>query len=119
MFTRFLASAWGRGVEAQRRNRDLEEVNLANQLISQMTMDGSPIHAGDWAIIPIARALTVRLPGNVGGFTWNRPAGVRVVRSGQPDQFLAIPDPTRLILIAMFAGLFAWMVTIMVVRRRR
>lgn len=60
--------------------------------------DGEPIAVGARTLTPQTRVLSVRLP--FGGYIWNRPAAVLVEENGR-SQRLPIPDPTRIILIAV------------------
>lgn len=60
--------------------------------------DGAPITVGGRTLTPQTRVLSVRFP--FGGYVWHRPAAVLVAENGR-SQRLPIPDPTRMILIAV------------------
>jgi hypothetical protein len=71
-------------------------------------------HAGR-VLVPLARCWSLRLPGRLGGFVWNRPLGV-VVKSGGERSFLPVPDRTRQIQWLLWG---AGVATAMLVRAAR
>ena len=90
---------------------------MLSDFISDRLVTGEPLQANGLTITPVSRALTVQLPGMVGGLVWNRPAGIRVNPTGLSgnETFVPIVDTTRMMLwgIAAFglAVAVAWMIS--------
>jgi hypothetical protein len=90
---------------------------LVTHYVSDRMVEGQPIHAGEVTITPITRALVIQLPGWLGGLTWNRPAGVRVSVSGQPDQTLPVRDVTRMAVWGILGAGIAAGILMLLLRR--
>jgi hypothetical protein len=71
---------------------------------------------GNRVLVPLARSLRLRLPGNAGGLVWNRPFGV-LVREEARGRLVHIADWTRRIQWSLLAAGFAAAVVARLVRR--
>ncbi|HMN62610.1 MAG TPA: hypothetical protein PJ988_19755 [Anaerolinea sp.] len=80
--------------------------------------EGQPIQSGDITLTPVSQALVVEFPGGVGGFTWNRPVGVRVDVPGQEQRFLPVVDVTRRTVWTIFGAMFGSLLIVWLLRRR-
>lgn len=67
------------------------------------TRAGGEVGHGKRVLIPMARALLLRLPGSAGGLVWNRPFGV-LVREGASGRLVRVPDWTRRIQWSLLAA---------------
>jgi hypothetical protein len=80
---------------------------------------GAPIEdAHGRTIVPVARAVIVRLPGSAGGLVWNRPVEVRVE---EPDRARRLPvhDVTRQVQFRLLGLAAAWLALVLLLRWRR
>jgi hypothetical protein len=94
-----------------------KEANLLQKLVKNRQVEGLPIQAGEMTLIPVSQSLSLEFPGGRGGFSWNRPVGVRVSVPGQADQFLPVRDTTRITIFAIFGGVFGALLLTRMVRR--
>jgi hypothetical protein len=79
------------------------------------TTRGPAWEAAGRVLIPVARVLRLRAPGNLGGLVWSRPHGIEVLEAGQ-RRFIKVVDRTRYVQWLMLgAGLFVGLL----LRRRR
>jgi hypothetical protein len=69
--------------------------------IGELHSEGQPVRSGEWTLTPVSRALVVQIPGFIGGLVWNRPAYIRVSRSGETERILPVRDITRLALFGI------------------
>jgi hypothetical protein len=87
-------------------HRIMERETMAlRDWIVELHSQGQPLTKGEWTITPVSRVLVVQIPGSTGGIIWNRPAFVRVERTGEPERILPVRDHTRLALFGI-AGIF-------------
>jgi hypothetical protein len=75
---------------------------MADRFIQVENNAGKPRLAGTSVITPIARSLTIRLPGLQGGLIWNRPVSVVVTDKDGQEQVLPVRDVTRLAQLFLF-----------------
>jgi len=70
-----------------------------------------PIQHKQIRLTPFVRSVSLRLPGRIGGFVWNKPTSLLVVYPDGREQVLPIPDPTiRYLIFTLLAGLCGWLV---------
>lgn len=79
---------------------------------------GAPIQLGEYRLLPISRALILRLPGMSGGIIWNRPVSVVVQSEGGIEQVLPVRDVTRQVQLALFVGAMFSVLALWSVRRK-
>lgn len=79
--------------------------------ITYRRRQGEPIQAGDWTLVPVARAFIVQIPGLRGGLVFNRPSAVIVSQPGSPDRVLPVIDVTRLTILGI--GMLALLAAIL------
>jgi len=91
---------------------------LLKNWITNRRVEGQPIQAGDTTLTPISQALVIALPGGLGGFTWNRPVGVRVEIPGQEQRVLPVIDVTRRTVWAIFGAMLGSLLIVWLLRRR-
>ena len=91
---------------------------MLRNLITNRRVEGKPIRSGEVTLTPVSQALVLELPGRMGGFSWNRPAGVRVSVPGQAEQFLPVRDVTRMTIWAIFGSMFGALIIAWMLRRR-
>ena len=77
---------------------------------------GEPVSIGERTVTPFAQSIQITLPGQIGGFIWNRPVSVLVQSDDGKEEVLPITDVTRLVLfnlIGMSLGViaFIWLVS--------
>jgi hypothetical protein len=54
-----------------------------------------PIQHKQFRLIPFARSVNLRLPGQASGFVWSKPTSLLVVYPDGREELLPIPDQTR------------------------
>ena len=92
-----------------------QEVALLSDFLSDRLVTGEPLQVKGMTITPVSRALTIQLPGMMGGLVWNRPAGIRINPTGLSgnETFIPIVDTTRIIVwgiaAMMLTAAVAWM----------
>ncbi len=91
---------------------------MLQHLITNRRVEGQPIQSGEMTLTPVSKALVLELPGRLGGFTWNRPAGVRVTVPGREDQFVPVRDVTRRTIGAILGSMLGAMLLVWIMRRR-
>jgi hypothetical protein len=64
-------------------------------IVHNETHAGQPIKHGDIKIIPMARSLTIQIPGLPGGLIWNRPISVITQMPDGQEQVIPVQDITR------------------------
>jgi hypothetical protein len=70
-----------------------------------------PIQHKHTRLVPFTRSVSLRLPGQIGGFVWSKPSSLLVVYPDGREELLPIPDPTgRIFLFTLLSGLFGWFV---------
>jgi hypothetical protein len=82
------------------------------------TSRGTPIALPERVLIPVSRALRVRLPGGAGGLVWSRPFGVEI-NERWLSRFVRVPDRTRKIQIRLLATGLAAAVLLRLLRSAR
>lgn len=65
------------------------------RLVKFEKREGRPFTHLGRKIIPVSKALVLRLPGHHGGAVWNRPLGVRVMEKDGSEEFHPVVDITR------------------------
>jgi len=80
------------------------------------TKAGEEVAHGKRVLIPLARSLRLRLPGNAGGLVWNRPFGI-LVREGTRGRLVRVVDATRWIQTLLLAAGIAGAILAHLVRR--
>lgn len=63
------------------------------EMVQWKTVTGNPVQIGEVTVTPQSQALTIRWPN--GGFVWNRPVAVMVVR-GEETEHIPVVDVTRM-----------------------
>ena len=92
---------------------------MADPTFQYDTKAGEALPAGERMIIPVSRAMQIRLPGMKGGFIWNRPVGLWVQEPDGSEQFIPVRDVTRQAqLMALGAGLFGSLLVWLVFHRK-
>jgi hypothetical protein len=88
-------------------------------LIQIETKCGRPIQASGQTVVPVARAVRLRLPILHGGLIWNRPVAV-VVRGADGSEYeVPVHDVTRRVqLLVLAAGLCGSLLIWLLMRRR-
>jgi hypothetical protein len=79
--------------------------------ITDRRQEGEPIQAGEWTIVPIARAFIIQIPGLRGGLVFNRPSALRVSRADEPARVIPVVDVTRLTILGI--GMLAFLAAIL------
>jgi hypothetical protein len=70
-----------------------------------------PIQHKNIRLVPFTRSVSLRLPGQMGGFIWGKPTSLLVAYPDGREEVLSIPDQTgRLLLYMLLSGLFGWLV---------
>lgn len=91
---------------------------MLKHLITNHRVEGQPILAGEITLTPVSQALVIEFPSGLGGFTWNRPVGVRVDVPGQEQRYLPVVDVTRRTVWAIFGAMFGSLLIVWLLRRR-
>jgi hypothetical protein len=68
---------------------------MIDKFIQSETRTGEVIQVKGARLLPFSRVFRLSLPGLHGGLTWNRPAGVLVVRDDGQEVLLPVRDETR------------------------
>ena len=94
---------------------------MLSDFLSDRLVTGEPLQANGLTITPVSRALTVQLPGMIGGLVWNRPAGIRVNTTGLSgnETFIPIVDTTRILVWGIAAIGLASAIAFMISGRKR
>ncbi|NPV06983.1 MAG: hypothetical protein HPY83_03335 [Anaerolineae bacterium] len=77
---------------------------MRDRLISIQTGAGRVVTAGEWRLVPLARSISCRLPGSLGGLIWSRPVAVEVTGPDGRAQVLPIRDVTRWVQVMILLG---------------
>lgn len=72
------------------------------QWIRYETHVGDPINTQTATLIPFAKALEIRFPGNSGGFIVNRPTSVLVAEKNGREENLSIRNVTRIAIWSIY-----------------
>ena len=92
---------------------------MLKNLVRERLVEGEPVQAGEVSITPVSRAWMIQLPGWMGGFVWNCPAGVKVRVPGEFEKYLPVRDLTRYVIWTIFGAALASSLVMLLLRRRR
>ncbi len=80
---------------------------------------GDAIQASSWKIVPMSKALIIRLPFSHGGLIWNRPVSLAVTAPDGSERVIPVVDVTRQALWTMTGAIVAWAIVFQVLTRGR
>ena len=94
---------------------------MSSRLLQIKTDRAQPIRVGRWSLVPLARSVSLRLPGMAGGCVWGRPIGVQGTGPDGQSQGIPVRDTTRWAQVLIWLGaaglvLVSWVAT---ARRRQ
>jgi len=92
---------------------------MFTSLIRIETRTGQPIRVKSTQVRLRSQVIHFRAPIANGGLLWNRPVEVIVHTSDGEEQILAIPDLTRIAVLALVGICFVGMFMLMLFRRRK
>ena len=79
-------------------------------IVQSRSIHGDTIQTAFGTVTPEAHVLAVRLP--IGGFAWQRPTAVRVVRDGKTE-WITIPDPTRIAQVGLIVAAMVFLILVL------
>ncbi len=85
-------------------------------IVQSRTTHGDTVQTPFGTVTPEAKVIVVRLP--FGGFAWQRPTAVRVVRNGTIER-IEIPDPTRIAQVGLVVAATVFLILALGISRVR
>jgi hypothetical protein len=87
-----------------------------SSIIRTETSTGEAISAGSLKLRPQTKSVRLVMPGELGGFAWERPGSVVTVDAEGHEQILRVRDRTRTIQVAILAGTTALVLALFTTR---
>jgi hypothetical protein len=81
-------------------------------LIRYETHAGEPISIKGAKLVPFTQVLSIKIPGMLGGFLWERPVSVLVQKADGEEIILPVQDITRIVIWALSGAVaLTWLFT--------